>query len=391
MKYIKVLGEELAIKMSHSFANNAACPLYLKLHYVDKVDERYVRVAAERGKGLHDALSSLIHTCRTEEIQPCDLELEQLSEAVAECTPQVVVSEVGTIMEWVKLWASRWKISKHYYGHEEKLALDDEFEECDWSDASYRGILDVIDINGTHCTVTDWKSQPHIISRTDLDNPLAYGVPEQLTNYCWLASKVYPYLETFSARIFYNRYGFYDETKRTPEDLDLFEQALLIKEEKISEIDSWDPIPGKHCQYCDFIHMCPLANDLSIENNQIISQEQAVQAAQRITVMDSLSKGLKEKLKDYVDANDEVRIGENWVYGFCKKESRTWPADKVQEVLEEFEGHSLGDIANVDSRKMQKLLKQVEKENPLLADALREVEETKRYTRFEGYQQKPDK
>lgn len=379
----------LDIKMSHSFANNAACPLYLKLHYVDRVSDRYVRVAAERGKGAHDAISNLIHVCREEEIQPDRLHQDQITEAVATNTPQVVMSEMGLVMEWVKLWAERYKISRNYYGHEEKLAIDDEFDECEWGEASYRGILDVVDIDGRFATTTDWKSQPHIIAQGELDNPLGYGVPEQMTNYCWLLSKFYPQIDVYKARIWYLRYGFYHETTRTREDLELFEQALMAKEQKISEIDNWDPVPGKHCQYCDFVHMCPLANDLSLENNEVITQDQAVQAAQRVHVMDSLSKMLKEKLKDYVNGNDEVVYGDNFVYGFNKKESSTWPADKLGELLEDNEDHALSDLVNVDVKKAKKLIKTLAHEDPVLCDKINDIKKTKRYTRFEGYHRGP--
>jgi hypothetical protein len=394
MKYIDVMGEKLAVKMSHSFANNASCPLYLKLHYVDKVSERYVRVAAERGKGAHDAISSLIYQCREDEIQPQDLELDQISDAVMTHTPHCVMSEVGDILAWVKLWAERYRISKNYYGHEEKVGIDDEFDECEWSDASYRGILDVIDINGKYCTVTDWKSQPHILPPGELDAPLGYGPPEQLTFYCWLASKLYPQLEMFNARIWYLRYGFYDETKRTLEDLEMFEQALLIKEQKISEIDSWDPIPGRHCQYCDFIHMCPIGAEDGEDPPVIKLQEEAERAAERIHVMESRVSSLKDMLKDYVKQNDAVRFGDNRVFGINKKTSRTWSVVKVEEVFEQlaeregFDDHKLSEVTNTDSRKMQKLLKQAKKDDPALFDALEDVEKPKHYTRFESYQQR---
>jgi len=383
MKQIVVLGETLDIKMSHSFANSAACPLYLKLHYLDKLDERFVRVAAERGKGLHSAISSLITICVEREIQPCDLDTDELVDAVTTHTPQNVVSEMALILEWVKLWASKWKISENYFGHEEMLAIDDEFDECEFSDGSYRGILDVIDIEDTHCVVTDWKSQPHIIAKGELDDPLGYGVPEQLTGYAWLASKLYPYLETFTVRIFYNRYGFYHESPRTLDDVARYEENLLMKEQKISEIDSWDPIPGKQCQYCDFIHMCPLAQDTS--NDQIISQAQAVSAGQRVQVMDNLSKALKEKLKDYINANDNVRIGEGYGYGFSKKTSKQWTTEMVEDAMEEHD-RKLSEVANVDSRKIQKVIKEASRENPDLAELLHEAEKPKHYTRFEGYQ-----
>ena len=390
MKQISVMGETLDIKMSHSFKNNAACPLYLKLHYKDKVDERFVRVAAERGKGVHDAISSLIHTCLEAQIQPKELHIDQIREAVTTHTPQNVVSEMALILQWTKLWSEKWEMSRSYFGHEEKLAIDDEFDECDFSDGSYRGILDVIDIEDTHCTITDWKSQPHIIAKGELDDPIGYGVPEQLTGYAWLASKLYPYLESFSVRIFYLRYGFYHETERSLEDLDDYEHVLLMNEQKISEINSWDPIPGKHCQYCDFIHMCPLATDTSVPpemDNRNMTQGQAVNLARRVVVMDSLSKSFKEKLKEYVQENDSIMIGDGYEFGFQRTESVKWDAEKAEDVLKSHD-RKLSEVANVDVRKMKKLLKEAAREDIDLCEDLTEIETPKKSTRFGGFQQK---
>lgn len=391
MKKITVLGQTLDVKMSHSFKTSAACPLYLKLHYVDKVDERFVRVAAERGKGVHSAISSLIATCLEEEIQPKDLSEEQISEAVVTHTPQCVVSEMGLILQWTKLWAERWKISDNYFGHEEMLAIDSEFDECEFAEGSYRGILDVIDIKGTHCTVTDWKSQPHIIAQGELNDPIGYGVPEQLTGYAWLASKLYPYLETFSVRIFYLRYGFYHETERTLEDLALYEEILLMNEQKISEISSWDPIPGKQCDYCDFIHMCPLATDEAAPDylgSDKITQGQAVELGRRVVVMDQLSKSFKDKLKDYVKANDEVRLADGYIFGYDKSTGSEWKdVEAVEEALQTHD-RKLSEIANVDVKKMKKLLKEASREDVDLFEELSELEKPKHSTRFGGYRPK---
>jgi hypothetical protein len=212
-KVLEVNGEKLTIKLSPTFIDKAACPKYLKLHYVDKVDDKYVRIAAERGSAAHAAIAELIGICQEAQIQPSSLSLEQIAEAVKRHTGHHILPETGDILSWTRLWAERYKISKYIYGVEEKVGLDHAYDDTEWDDASYRGILDVIDIEGTHLTVTDWKSQPHILNQSELD------AHEQGTMYCWLASKLYPHIETFTFRIWYLRYGFYAETTRSVADL----------------------------------------------------------------------------------------------------------------------------------------------------------------------------
>lgn len=381
MKVIKVDGKDLKLRLSPSFIERANCPLALRMHYVDKVGEKYVRIAAERGKAVHAAIADLIKLCRDGDIQPKQLGLTDLQDALQKHTPPEIMSEVSLMLSWLKLWAERYKISPNIHGYEEALALDEDFDECEWDKASYRGILDVIETKGNYCVIEDWKSQPHIMSQTELDEH------EQLTMYCWLVWKLYPHLTRFRARIWYLRYGFYDETERTEADLVEFEHALMIKERKISEINNWEPRPGKHCQYCDYIHMCPLANDLSIENTEVISQEQAVQAAKRVTVMEQLTKELKGKLKEYVKAHDDVRTGDGWVYGFNHRKSVKYDPKEVAEVLEEY-GFEFPSVVNVDARAMKKLLKEASKEMPDLEMAIEEIQKEKHTTTFEGFKPK---
>ena len=381
MKKLRVLGEELDIKMSHSFMTKAACPFYLHCQYVAKLDDRYIRIPAERGKAAHDSIEELLGFCLKEGIPPKDLPDSQLRNAVERHSNHGILGEIGDVFRWVRLWAERFRMPAHVVGIEEKVGIDDVFDEIDFHEASYRGIIDLLQIKDTHAIVTDWKSQPNILSQTDLD------LYEQGTGYCWLIQKLYPEVETFEFRLFYLRYGFYASTIRTEEDLELYEQALIIRERKISEISNWDPIPGPQCQYCDFIHRCPIALNISPEQSEVISQKQAVLAAQQVTVMETKLKELKGKLKTYVEKNDEVLIGDNWIYGFKTTETQQWNPEKLAAVLEEHD-HELSELVNADIKGVKKLIKQCRKDNPSLAFALEEIMTTEIGTNFSGYKRK---
>lgn len=384
MKLITVQGQELKLRLSPTFLQNAACPAFLKFHYVDKVGDKFVRTEAERGKAAHGAIAELLTYCMEQKMSVQDLEDSMVREAVQKHLPHQILSQTGLVHSWVKLWRDRYKIPNNIHGIEDKIGLDDEYEECAWETASYRGILDLNQITGTHCIITDWKSQPHIVPQSELDNSMGSDIAEQLTMYCWLAWKLYPHLETFTARIWYLRYGFYMETSRTDEDLEAFENALILKERKLEEIDNWNPQPGSHCQYCDYVHICPIAQDLSPGNSEVITQEQAVLAAQRVTVMEALTKNLKEKLKGYVNHNDDVMIGDNWIYGYQHRESTTWDPKEAEEVLRDH-SRDLSEVANVDVKKMKKLMKAAAKEDPQLEGALEDIMKVKHKTEFRGH------
>jgi hypothetical protein len=384
VKLIKINGSELKVRLSPSFIQNAACPAYLKFRYVDRTRERFIKVAAERGKAAHGAIAEVLEYCMETKTPLADVEDGMLREVLEKHIPHTIIAETGLIFQWVRLWRDRFKVPSNIHGIEDKIAIDDEYEECAWEDASYRGILDLNQITGSHCIITDWKSQPHIVPQSELDQPLGSDVAEQMTHYAWLAWKMYPHIKTFSVRIWYLRYGFYMETSRSEEDLEAFENALMIKERKIAELDNWDPIPGTHCQYCDYKNECPIAQDLSPGNPEVITQEQAIIAAQRITVMEAIIKERKEKLKAYVNHNDEVMIGDNWTYGYRHRESITWDPGEAESVLRDH-NRDLSEVANVDVKKMKKLMKEAAKDDPQLEGALDDIKKSKHSTEFKGY------
>jgi hypothetical protein len=103
--------------------------------------------------------------------------------------------------------------------------------------------------------------------------------------------------------------------------------------------------------------------------------------------MDALSKELKARLKQYVERNDDVLIGDSWCYGYRKTTGTSWKPEEVQAVLEDH-NMSLADVVNVDSNAMKKLMKNADKDNPVLAGELRDVTHEKHSTRFEGYKLK---
>lgn len=381
MRRIEILGETLNIKLSPSFMVKAACPFYLKCQYVDKLDDRYIRVAAERGKAAHQAIDEILNYCLDNEIPPSEISDGMTRDALERHSSHGILGEILDVFKWVRKWKENFPLPAHVIGVEQKIALDTDYDEVDFSDASYRGILDLLQIRGNHAIVTDWKSQPNILSQTDMD------AHEQGTMYCWLVQKLYPHVEKFTFRIWFLRYGFYKETFRTESDLEEFEQALIIKERKIEQINNWDPIPGPQCQYCDFIHRCPIAQDLSPISSEIIDQKQAVIAAQKITVMSSLIGELKAKLKEYVKKNDEILIGDNWIYGYQTSNSKSYPPEALGRVLDEH-GHELAEYVNTDSTKMKKLLKEAARENEELRASLDLIAETKTKTTFKGYKRK---
>lgn len=357
MKLLRVLDNELKVRVSPSFLRRAACPLALRLEYVDKVPTRFTRTNARAGTAAHEAIAKLTELAMENRIQPREFDNKVIEEYTMASCGHDLFEQMGEVLEWVTKWRDNFRLDhKAIVGVEERVAINEQHEECAWDVASYRGILDLIEVHGgKDAVITDHKSQPNVLSQTELDRH------EQLTFYCWLNSKFYPSVKTYRARIFYLRYGFYAETERTHADIQAFERILEMKVRKIMDIQSWDPVPGDHCGMCDFVDRCSFATELPEVPRHIITQEQAAKAAGYVHVIDNLSKALKAKLRAYVKDNDSVRLDGDIFYGYAPKRSSRYPFSELREILEEA-GHDVAELSNLDKRKVTKLLKELRRD-----------------------------
>jgi hypothetical protein len=311
-----ICGVELPVQLSPTFLQHAACPQCLRWTYVDRLP-RYARTTSTRGRAVHEALARLTSLCRSKRILPRRLTDEDLQSAIAAATPHEIWGEIGLIFEWVALWRKRFDLApKELVGHEERMAIDDRFQDAAWSEASYRGVVDLLHVFGKKAVITDYKGQPNILPQAGLDRH------EQGSFYCWLLSKYYPHLEEFYFRIWYLRYGFFAVTRRSRRQLAFFEESLLAKKQKVLEIESWDPIPGEHCGVCDFIHLCPIAADEAPLPTEIVTPEQATRVASALRVKEEWAKEARTKLKVYVEHNEAVQLP-GFIYDFRAAPQRT--------------------------------------------------------------------
>ena len=281
MKHLELLDTRIPLKYSPAFKFKSFCPRLLYLYYGKHEERQVIKPHFERGKSGHAAAEELLTYVLDERIAVGDLDDEQLREAVERHTPYEIVREIGEILRWMHLFRERFTIRRPetVVGLEERLSIDDEYDSCEWDEASYRGILDMLQIDGDTAIIWDWKSQFNIWSDTDLKDH------DPSTFYAWLVWREYPHISRFIVNIWYFRYGFYSSTVRLVPELSVFEDNLVMHEHKLLELDNIDPVPGPQCGVCDYSLDCPLGTDLRPENPNIISQEQAVLAAQRLTVM----------------------------------------------------------------------------------------------------------
>lgn len=382
MKKLTVLGQDLNVQISPSFLQKAACPLALKIRYIDRYRDQYIRVASLRGSAGHEAIAELTtEFLANKEMKLRDFTDERIHQAVAKHTPHEVYSELGHIYQWVKIWRDRFHFDRAtFYGHEERMSIDHNFDECSWDTADYRGIIDQINIKDQFCTITDYKSQMAILNQEELDTH------DQLTFYAWLTSKFYPHVKVFFVRIWYLRYGFYHETVRTRAQLDDFEKVLAMREQKVLDITEWRPIPGAHCDNCDYVHLCPIAKDASDLPVQIITEEQAVKVALRLRVVESLKKTLQTRLREYSKGTSlPVQIEGDYIYEYVYAPKTFYDTQALEKLLRD-NGIEFAPLVNVDKKKLKKLVKEHKREHPELADEIEATLVVKHATKFMGHE-----
>lgn len=297
---------------------------------------------------MHSAIDDLMRFTEEEKIKVKDIPFKFVREKLAEYTTPLILSETGMMTECMRNWHDKYEKSEYLYGIEEKVALDENFKETDWSNGSFRGILDVVDIQGDTCIVTDWKSQINQLTKAEIEDH------EQMTHYCWLAWRLYPHLKKFKIRIWYLRYKYYQETERTIEQLKRYEESMMVAIMATERMSNFDPVPGAPCHYCDYQHKCPLLESDMLPD--AANQESALKVANRLVVMKEWVGTAQKSLKDYVRKNGGVRVGKG-VYEERLQRSTSYDPRELSGVLKDH-GLEFLDVANADGRKIKKLVKE---------------------------------
>ncbi len=196
-------------------------------------------------------------------------------------------------------------------GVERKLAFNRAWEPVEFfaPDAYFRGVVDLAFRQDALAVVVDWKSNRAVPA--NLDKNL------QLRIYGWGVKKaLYPDAQEVLLRLHFLRYGADREILLTPEDLATVPAEL---EDKIAVIEAekhFDPRPGSFCSWCGVQNFCPVMSKalVPVEILAPATREQAVKAATLLLAVESMGKVLKDRLKQYVQENGPVQVGD-MIYG----------------------------------------------------------------------------
>lgn len=175
------------------------------------------------------------------------------------------------------------------------------------------------------------------------------------------------------------------------------EDEIMTRIAIIEGRTSWEATPHQKCQYCPFISECPLLGDLVVvdENGQahsknplgkILDMPQAVKQAGYLSVLEEITKRIKDNLKNHVEKYGPIAIPGK-IYEFKAKEEIDW--DRVNKFMknqlyEIFRGYG------IDAKEFMGFSQTFTKslwmlENEELLKALSSVLPRKASTEFRGY------
>jgi hypothetical protein len=358
---------------SHSKIQTGYCPFAFKKRYIDH-DKGISRGNSDFGGMIHLIIADVIKAQVNEKEY-------SLVDLINKHITHDLLPRMQEIQEVLEIFRMRFRFNKeNVVGVEERMAIDENGDEAPWDNSLFRGIIDLIEIDGAHGIITDHKTQFNIFNQEEMDNN------DQMTGYCYLAHKIYPQLKTFTIRIYFARYGAYRSTTREIKDLELMEQRLGIAIEKIEQIEEWVSIAGASCVFCDYISDCPLAQyDPNGSDIQMVTTHaQAIEQARLLRVREEQNKKSKELLQAYCSVNGPVEISGDYAYGYVDSESNGWDMKALKEVLEK-NGQELTAYVTVHKESVKKLIKSAKRLDPDLADSLENIAVEEIRTAFRGH------
>lgn len=274
------------------------CPRAGFLRYVEKRPEPE-NEPARFGNLIHAAIAAIIGS---------GMRLEP-KEAVTQAAREVLGVTVEQVLESRDLIANL-KIEvdpTRVIGVEEEIVRP-----LSGGRAFYAGI-DVLEIDGSHAIVTDWKTDRATRSLENVARDL------QVRSYAWAVLDEYPYLESVTVTLYFVRYNhpvsvtfLREEVAGIGEFLD--SQAREIEERISSPGSKWPAAPGERCRFCSYSLDCP-----AVETGKTVlmvrSSDEALAVAAELAAAERRITVLKDALKQWVNQHGSVEYGGE-VWGF---------------------------------------------------------------------------
>lgn len=244
-----------------------------------------------------------------------------------------------------------------------------------------RGAMDVARVDGTHAYLDDYKTEHKVRSEADVKRD------PQARRYAWAIRQEYPHVEDCLFRFLNVRHGVPRDVYFSPEEFEeLVEQveaelisAITRLEGRLAEDAEPEFTPGEYCTWCDWYGKCPKARAAEEAGTILVTEENAVQVAERVLLRDIAQRRDRKALGEFTVTRGMLNVGGK-AFGHYPVTKLTWPVVEVTEALVEA-GIDPSPALKLDTKSLDKLL--LAQAHPDVMAKVKAMAVDKSYTRFD--------
>ena len=256
---------------------------------------------------------------------------------------------------------------------------------CQVADTEWflRGAMDVARMDGTHAYIDDYKTEHKVRSQEAVDRD------PQARRYAWAIRQEYPHAVDCMFTFLNVRHGVRKDVYFPPDQFEeLVEQvqaelvsAITCLEDRLAEGAEPEFTPGEHCTWCDYFGKCPKAKAAEEAGTILVTEGNATEVAERITLRAVAQKRDRKALGDYTVTRGMLTVGGK-DFGHFPVTKLTWPVVEVCDLLREG-GIDPTPALKLDTKGLEKLLL-ASSPTPAFRERVKALAADKSYTRFDS-------
>jgi len=342
-----------------------SCPLSYRLHYIDK-HQPEPGITLRFGKVIHAVLERLVREVVDDE-RSGPLSEDRALTVFRDAWTADGLTGIELFQEGIEI-LQRFVREQGVIEHRDVLAVEKEFR-LPVGPFTVLGFIDRVDcVDDETVEVIDYKTNRQLFTRDEVDTSL------QMSLYHVAARKLWPWAKKVKLTFWMLRHGVRQETERTPEQLDA---ALAYVETLGKQTEVATAFPARlntNCPYCDHRAGCPayaealkgkrdfVCPDLS--DLEAVAKERE-EVARLAKVLNARKDELEAVLKAHLKEQEELVLG-GVKYRMFNATKLEYPLAATIEKLGQATGKAwndlVGDLAVIDNKALEDLLKKLAKQ-----------------------------
>jgi RecB family exonuclease len=342
-----------------------SCPLSYRLHYIDK-HQPEPGIAPRFGKVIHAVLERLVREAVDDE-RSGPLSEDRALTVFRDAWTADGLAGIDLFQEGIGI-LQRFVREQGVIEHRDVLAVEKEFR-LPVGPFTVLVFIDRVDcVDDETVEVIDYKTNRQLFTRDEVDTSL------QMSLYHVAARKLWPWAKKVKLTFWMLRHGVRQQTERTPEQLDA---ALAYVETLGKQTEVATSFPARlntNCPYCDHRAGCPAYAEAlkgtrdfvcpDLADLEAVAKERE-EVARLAKVLYARKEELEAVLKAHLKEQEELVLG-GVKYRMFNATKLEYPLAATIEKLGQATGKAwndlVGDLAVIDNKALEDLLKKLAKQ-----------------------------